>query len=143
MLHFQHSHTKQSHEFLLSHTHQDLLYMLHPLFQINHFLNNHHYFCISKLVKGWGGIDPILNEPFWGWSWMGGGAKKLPFPKICHIYPAMMKPGTVIPYLRKTLKIYESRDTFPLSSAGISIFSQEINKFCYIRKYRYRLRFGT
>ena len=31
-------------------------------------------------------------------------------PKICYIYPTMMKLGTVIPYLKKILKIYESRD---------------------------------
>ena len=29
------------------------------------------------------------------------------------------------------------------NSADISIFSPEIGKFCYIKKYRYRLRFGT
>ena len=33
------------------------------------------------------------------------------FPKICHTYPTMMKYGTVIPYLNKIKKIYESRDT--------------------------------
>ena len=33
--------------------------------------------------------------------------------------------------------------THPLSSADISIFSPEISKFCYIKKYRYRLHFGT
>ena len=32
-----------------------------------------------------------------GW----GGSQKGPLPKICHIYPTMMKFGTVIPYLRK------------------------------------------
>ena len=31
----------------------------------------------------------------------------------------------------------------PLSSADISVFSSEISKFCYIKKYRYRLHFGT
>ena len=30
-----------------------------------------------------------------------------------------------------------------LSSADISIFSPEINKFCYIKKIQYRLHFGT
>ena len=30
----------------------------------------------------------------------------------------------------------------PLISADISIFSPEISKFCYIKKYRYRLHFG-
>ena len=34
--------------------------------------------------------------------------QNLPF---CHIYPTMTKYGTVIPYLKKTKKIYESRDT--------------------------------
>ena len=42
-----------------------------------------------------------------GW----GGAKRLPLPKVCHTYHTMMKYGTVIPYLKKTQKIYESRDT--------------------------------
>ena len=42
----------------------------------------------------------------------GEGAKKTPhLPKICHTYPTMMKRGTVIPYLRKIQKIYESHDT--------------------------------
>ena len=31
----------------------------------------------------------------------------------------------------------------PLNSADISIFSPEISKFCYIKKYRYRLHFDT
>ena len=43
-----------------------------------------------------------------GW---GGGAKKSPLPKICHTYPTMTKFGTVISYLKKIQKIYESRDT--------------------------------
>ena len=42
-------------------------------------------------------------------------------------YPTMMKLGTVIPYLEKIQKIYESRDT---SISDISIFSPEISKFC-------------
>ena len=37
--------------------------------------------------------------------------KRLPLPKICHAYPTMMRLGTVILYLRKIQKIYESRDT--------------------------------
>ena len=51
--------------------------------------------------------------PFWGrlrlWRREGGGGKKAPVPKIYHRYPAMMKLGTVIPYLKKIKKIYESR----------------------------------
>ena len=41
------------------------------------------------------------------------GGKETPLPKICHTYPTMMKPGTVIPYLKKIQKIYESRHTHP------------------------------
>ena len=43
-----------------------------------------------------------------GWR---GEAKKAPLLKICHTYPTMMKLGTVIPYLKKIQKIYESCDT--------------------------------
>ena len=65
-----------------------------------------------------------------------------PVPKICLTYPTMMKLGTVIPYLKKIQKIYESHDT-SLSSADVSIFLLEISKVCYIKKYRYRLHFDT
>ena len=57
-------------------------------------------------------INPIQDQPFQGYSWMreeGGGQKDLP-SKICQTYPTMMKLGTVIPYLKKTQKIYESRN---------------------------------
>ena len=84
-------------------------------------------------------VDPIQNGLFRGCLRMGGGFLA---PKICRTYPTMMTLGTVIPYLRQIQKIYKSRDT-PLSSADISIFSQEIRKFCYIKKYRYRLAFDT
>ena len=40
-----------------------------------------------------------------------GGGKKTSFPKICHPYPTMMQLGTVIPYLKKIQKLYESCDT--------------------------------
>ena len=39
-----------------------------------------------------------------------GGDKKASLPKICHRHPTMMKLGTVIPYLKKIQKIFESRD---------------------------------
>ena len=59
-------------------------------------------------------FNPIQDGLFWGCSRMRaeGGGKKAPFPKICHTYPAMMKRGTVIPYLKRIQKIYESRDKF-------------------------------
>ena len=44
-------------------------------------------------------------------SRMEAGAKRSRLAKICHTYPAMMKLGTIMPYLRKIQKIYESRDT--------------------------------
>ena len=37
--------------------------------------------------------------------------KRLPLPKICPIYPTMMKLDKVIPYLKKFLKTYKSRGT--------------------------------
>ena len=40
-----------------------------------------------------------------------GWSKRPPVPKFCHTYPAMMKPGTVIPDPKKIQKIYELRDT--------------------------------
>ena len=47
---------------------------------------------------------------FFGAAHGWGAAFCAPLPKICHIYPTMMKLGTVIPYLRKIQKIYKSRD---------------------------------
>ena len=72
----------------------------------------------------------------------GGGGENSPrsLKSVTHILQRWNV--AVIPYLKKTQKIYESRDT-PLSSADISIFSWEISKFCYIRKYKYRLHFSN
>ena len=58
-------------------------------------------------------VNPIQDGHFWGWSRMEGGKRPLPLPKICHTYPTVMKLGTVIPYLKKIQKIFESRDTPP------------------------------
>ena len=41
-LHFRHLQAKQSNGFLLIHSHQDLLYIPHPLFYINYSLNKRH-----------------------------------------------------------------------------------------------------
>ena len=60
-----------------------------------------------------------------GW---GVRVKKVFLTKICYTCPVTIKPGTVIPYLRKIQKIYESRDT-PLSSADISIFHPKSANF--------------
>ena len=41
-----------------------------------------------------------------GVGWVGGAARGFlgPQPKICYTYPAMMKPGTLIPHLKKYKK---------------------------------------
>ena len=36
-------------------------------------------------------FNPIHNGPSWGCSWMMGGGKMSPLPKICYMYPTMMK----------------------------------------------------
>ena len=51
-----------------------------------------------------------VSEAIYGWWW----PKTSPLPKTCHTYPAMIKLGTVIPYLKKIPKTYV---THPLSSA--------------------------
>ena len=79
---------------------------------------------------------------FWAVHRWRRGAKRTPLPKICQIYLTMMKLGTCIPYLKKSKK-YINHVTHPLSSADISNFSPEISKFCYIKKYMYRLHFDT
>ena len=63
------------------------------------------------------------------------GTKNAHLPKICDTYPTIIKLGTVIPYLEKIQKVYESRDTH--------MFSLENSKFCFAKKYRYRLYFNA
>ena len=55
-------------------------------------------------------FNPIQDEHFRGCSWTRGG-EKTPILKICQTYPIIMKLGTVIPYLEKIQKLYESRVT--------------------------------
>ena len=93
------------------------------------------FFLISKLVL------TLFRIGHFGAA-HGWGSKKTPFPKICHTYPTMMKLGTFILYLKKIQK-YINHVTHPLSSADISILLPEFGKFCYIKKYRYRLYFYT
>ena len=56
-------------------------------------------------------INPIQDGLFRGCSRMMGDLFGPPLLKICHTYSTMMKLGRVIPYPRKTQKIYKSRDT--------------------------------
>ena len=77
----------------------------------------------------------------------GWGPRKVSLPKMSQTLTSVMKLGTVIPYLKKIQNIlyHYSRETAfaDNSSADISIFFLEIGKFCYIKKYRYRLHFDT
>ena len=54
-----------------------------------------------------------------GWE-VGRGQKSL-LPKICHIYPAIMKLGTITLCLKKVQKLFDHL-AYPLSSADINIF---------------------
>ena len=73
-------------------------------------------------------------------GWGGGRGQNL--SKICHTYPTTMKLDTVIPYLRKFQKLYESPGT-PFEFCWHQHFLLEISKFCYIKKYRYRFHLDT
>ena len=63
----------------------------------------------------------------------------------CHTYLTKIKLDTVIPYVKKIQKIYESLNhvTKSLSSTDINILLLEIIKFCDIKKYRHRMHFDT
>ena len=68
------------------------------------------YETMNPKSQGW--LNPIWAFlGFFGATHRWRGVKKVPLPKICHTYPAMMKLGTVTPYLRKIQKIYKSSDT--------------------------------
>ena len=69
--------------------------------------------------------------------WRGWGkGKKPPLLKICYTYPTMMKPDTVISYLKKIQKIYKWRST-PLDFCWNQHFSPKMSNFCCIKKYFY------
>ena len=59
---------------------------------------------------------------------MEGGTEPPPFPKICHTYPTMMEPGTVISYLKK-IKKKVNHMTHLLSSADIRFFRRKSVNF--------------
>ena len=104
-----------------------------------HFRSSHQRRFVKKGV-----LNPIQDELFRGCSRMvRGGAKRSPLlPKICHTYPAMIKLGTAIPYL-KNIKKYMNHVTHPLSSTDINNFSSENSKFSCIKKLMYRLHFES
>ena len=86
-------------------------------------------------------INPIQDGPFRGFLWMGGAKSSSP-ENLSHIsYKYEIRHNYTL--RKKNQKKYMNHVTQPLSSADISIFSLEITKFCYIRKYIYRLEFRT
>ena len=89
-------------------------------------------------------LDPIQDGPFSGLLMNKGEQPPPPLPisKTCHIYPTIMRLGTVLPYLKKIQKIHKSCD-IPLEFCWHLHFSPEVINFCYIKKYRWRLEFNT
>ena len=63
-------------------------------------------------------------------------------PKICHTYLTVMKLGTVIPYLKKTQKRYESRDT-PLDLCWNQLFYCKVANFAISEKIAFWCIFET
>ena len=70
---------------------------------------------ISAITEHFGKLLTLFRMDLFGTA-HGWGEPKRPLPhpflpKICHKYPTKMELGTAIPYLKKTQKIDESRDT--------------------------------
>ena len=89
-------------------------------------------------------LNPIQDEIFRCCSRMGRGAEQkdpLALKSVRHILQWWNLPQLYLTQRRS--KKHMNHLTNPLSSADISIFSPEISKFCYIKKYRYRLQFDT
>ena len=63
--------------------------------------------------KPYGYLLILFRMDIFGTAHGWGGRKKAPFLKTCDTYPAMMKLGTLMPYLEKIQKICKSRDATP------------------------------
>ena len=115
---------------------RDRFYKMHMLYM------DEYTSCLDPVQEGFNPTQMGLFRAAHGWRGGRGGAgcRKALFSKICHAYAAMMKLGTLIPYQEKIQK-YINHGMHPLSSADISIFSLEITRFWYIKKYRYKLHF--
>ena len=85
-------------------------------------------------------ILTLFRMGFFGAAHGCGRGQKGPLSKICHTYPKMMKLGTVIPYLKKVYKIYESRDT-PLELCWHQHFFTGHQQILPYQEYRYRFNF--
>ena len=94
-----------------------------------HFLTRWH-FMIFKIS-----LNPIQDGPFGCCSWKRRAKRSPSLKSVRHILQLWN-------FAQSYLTLSESKKimnhvTHPLSSADISIFSLEISKFCYIKKYRY------
>ena len=108
------------------------------------------WFAISRYVERWK-ISPIHDVPFWGCSQIGrggrrgaGGGRQKGFPSLKSVtYNLQWWNLAYLYFSYRTSKKYVNHVAHPLNSADISIFLPGISKFCYIKKYRYRLYFDT
>ena len=87
-----------------------------PLLDIPPFFRNMEPLYPLLLIPTMGNCRNCVSWPYSGWVFSGlltdmGGGGRQKAPKICHIYPTMMKLGSVIPYLKNIQQLYESRDT--------------------------------
>ena len=76
---------------------------------------------------------------FFGAAHGWGAAKRL--PSLKSVTSMMHLAQLYLTYGR--CENYMNHKTYSLRFADISIFSPEISRFCYIKKYRYRLHFDT
>ena len=65
----------------------------------------------KNYIKNWKMIKQTLTLFRMGLFGAAHGAKRPPFPKLCHIHPTMMLLGTVISYPKKIQKTYKSCET--------------------------------
>ena len=92
-------------------------------------------FILTKIYR----CFTIQDGPFWGCSLMRGG-KKASLPKIQWSYNDETWYKHVLH--KEDLK-YVWITWHSLNSAHIRVFSAEISKLGYIKKYKYRLHFGA
>ena len=88
-------------------------------------------------------FNPVQDGLLRGCSLMEGGRAKRP-PSLKPVTHILQWWNFAQLYLtQRRFKNYVNHVTYHLSSADISIFSPVISKFCYMKKYRYRLYFDT
>ena len=113
-----------------------------------------HFFChkiqITKVIWTVNNVfrtlsfNSIQDGSFRGCSLIGGGGKKPLPPYLKAVIDILQWWNLAQLYLIfKRSSKYMIHVTHPLSSADISNFSPEISKFCYIKKYMYRLHLDT